>query len=96
MKLVCGVTIPNYGEEYTLDDNLEMNVKYTNPVKKETEKIDLIDKMQALENELEDMKHTLKENIRIQSSNDDDLAKLNNRVLDLRKQIVEIMNKGEN
>ncbi len=90
------VTIPSYGEEYTLDDNLEMNVKYVNPVKKEIDRIDLINKMQALENELEEMKHTLKENIRIQSSSDDDLAKLNNRVVDLRKQIVEIMNKGEN
>ncbi len=90
------VTIPSYGEEYTLDDNLEMNVKYVNPVKKEIDRIDLINKMQALENELEEMKHTLKENIRIQSSSDDDLAKLNSRVVDLRKQIVEIMNKGEN
>ena len=48
------------------------------------------------ENELEDMKHALKENIRIQSSSDGDLAKLNSRVIDLRKQIVEIMNRGEN
>ena len=73
-----------------------MDIKYTNPVRKEIDRIDLINKMQALENELEEMKHTLKENIRIQSSSDDDLAKLNNRVVDLRKQIVEIMNKGEN
>ena len=73
-----------------------MNVKYVNPVKKEIDRIDLINKMQALENELEEMKHTLKENIRIQSSSDDDLAKLNSRVVDLRKQIVEIMNREEN
>ncbi len=90
------VSIPDYGEEYILDDNLEKSQRYINPVKKEFDRIELINKMQSLENELEDMKHALKENIRIQSSSDEDLAKLNNRVVDLRKQIIEIMNKGEN
>ncbi len=91
-----GVSIPSYGEEYTLDDNLQMTQKYQNPTNKDIDRIELINKMQSLENELEDMKHALKENIRIQSSSDGDLAKLNSRVIDLRKQIVEIMNKGEN
>ncbi len=89
------VSIPDYGEEYVLDDNLERTQKYTNPAKAEIDRIELINKMQSLENELEEMKHALKENIRIQSSSDKDLAKLNNRVTDLRKQIVNIMNKGE-
>ena len=41
------------------------------------------------------MKHALKEDIRMQSTADEDMAKLNNRVNDLRKQIVQIMNKGD-
>ncbi len=90
------VSIPSYGEEYVLDDTLEMTQKYVNPIKKQFDRLELIDKMQSLEDELEDMKHALKENVRLQSSSDEDLAKLNNRVTDLRKQIVEIMNKGEN
>ncbi len=95
-EIGIGVSIPSYGEEYVLDDNLQMTQRYQNPVNKELQRIELINKMQSLENELEDMKHALKDNIRLQSSSDDDLAKLNNRVLDLRKQIIEIMNKGEN
>ena len=90
------VSIPSYGEEYVLDDNIKMTQKYTNPAKKEIDRIELIDKMQSLENELEEMKHALKENIRIALSSDEDLIKLNNRVVNLRKQIVDMMSKGEN
>lgn len=60
---------------------------------KEIDKIELINKMQSLESELEEMKHALKEDIRRSTSSDEDLAKLNNRVNDLRRQIVDIMNK---
>ena len=91
-----GVSIPEYGEEYVLDEKLEMTQKYKNPAKREIDRIELIDKMQSLEDELEEMKQALKENIRLQLSSDDDLNKLNNRVVDLRKQIVEIMNREEN
>ena len=91
-----GVSIPEYGEEYVLDEKLEMTQKYKNPAKREIDRIELIDKMQSLEDELEEMKQALKENIRLQLSSDDDLNKLNNRVVDLRKQIVDIMNREEN
>ena len=37
------------------------------------------------------MKHNLKENIRLSSNTDVDMMKLNNRVNDLRKQIIEII-----
>ncbi len=88
--------IPSYGEEYELAENIQKTEKYTNPFNKQLERIELIDKMQYLESELENIKHALKEDIRIQSTSDEDLTKLNNRVNELRKQIVQIMNKGEN
>ena len=90
-----GISIPEYGQEYTLGNECEVIEKYKDPVKKQFSKLELIDKMQALENELEEMKHALKEDIRMQSTADEDMAKLNNRVNDLRKQIVQIMNKGD-
>ena len=43
----------------------------------------------------EDMTHVLKEDIRLQTGSDEQMTKLNNKVNDLRKQIVDIMNKGE-
>ena len=39
------------------------------------------------------MKHSLKEDIRLSSSSDEDMVKLNNKVNELRKQIIQIMNK---
>ena len=89
------ITIPDYGQAFTLDEGFEVEQRFENPIKKEIDKIDLINKMQSLESELEDMKHALKEDIRLAGNSDEDMAKLNARVSDLRKQIVAIMNKGE-
>ncbi len=86
-----GVTIAKYGEEYALDENLNKVQVCKNPVEKQYRRIEIIDKMQALEDEIEEMKHSLKENIRLSSSQDVDMLKLNNKVNDLRKQIIEIM-----
>lgn len=89
------IQIPEYGQEFTLstENDCQCEQKFENPCKKEISKIELIDKMQILEHELEEMKHSLKEDIRRATSSDEDLAKLNNRVNDLRKQIIEIMSK---
>ncbi len=87
------IAIPKYGESYTLDDSCSVEQKYINPAQKQIDKIELINKMQNLENELEDMKHALKEDIRLSTGSDADMERLNNRVNDLRKQIIDIMNK---
>ena len=88
------ITIPEYGEEYTLDKEFKHEKKFKNPAQKDMDRLELIDKMQSLESELEDMKHALKEDIRLQSSSDEDMAKLNKRVNDLRKQILNVMSKS--
>lgn len=88
------IEIPEYGQEFILEENeFKMEQRYTNPQAKEINKIELMEKMQKLEIELEDMRHSLKEDIRLSTSSDEDMAKLNNRVNDLRKQIVQIMGK---
>ena len=89
------IEIPDYGQEFTLDAGFEVAQKYESPIRKDVDKIELINKMQSLETELEDMKHALKEDIRLSDNSDEDMAKLNSRVNDLRRQIVDIMNKGE-
>ena len=85
------VYMPEYGQEYVLGDEIEINQVYQDPMTKALDKLELIDKMQALENEIEDMKHALKEDIRLMASSDEDLTKLNNKVNELRKQIIEMM-----
>ena len=95
-ELGVDIDIPSYGETYTLGDNVTVEQTCSDPIKKQVEKIELIEKMQSLESELEDMKHALEEDLRLAQDSDEDLTKLNNRVNDLRKQIINIMNKGEN
>ena len=88
------VQIPEYGQEFNLDDSaFSMEQRFTNPQAKDIDKIELMDKMQKLEVELQDMRHSLKEDIRLSTTSDEDMAKLNNRVNDLRKQIIQIMGK---
>ena len=86
-----GVTIPKYGEEYELNENLSKVQLCKNPIDKQQQRIEIIEKMQALEDEIKEMKYNLKENILSSSSSDMDMVKLNNRVNNLRKQIIEIM-----
>ena len=88
------VEIPTYGQEFELGDNLKVEQRYNNPTRKQIDKIELIEKMRILETEIENMKNTLKEDIRLSTGSDEDMARLNNRVTDLRKQIIEIMNKN--
>ena len=90
------VIIPSYGEEYTLDENMTVEEKYEYPAQSQINNIDLVNKMRELEVEISDMKRALLENIRLSNTADDDMVKLNNRVNDLRKQIIDMMNKGEN
>ena len=93
------VEIPDYGQEFELDDteNVTIKQKYVSPIKNEVDKIDLINKIQGLESELSEMKHSLKEEIRIQNASDENMMKLNQKVMDLRKQIVDMMkNDGSN
>ena len=89
------VITPNYGEEFELAKEVVMTQRYTNPAKAHINRFDLIEKMEILQQELEDMTHVLKEDIRLQTGSDEQMTKLNNKVNDLRKQIVDIMNKGE-
>ena len=90
------VIIPSYGEEYTLDENMSVDAKYEYPATSQIDNIALVNKMRELEVEISDMKRALLENIRLSNTADDDMVKLNNRVNDLRKQIIDMMNKGEN
>ena len=90
------VITPHYGEEFELGKDLVMTKKYKDPAEAHINRFDLIEKMEILQEELEAMTHVLKEDIRLQTGSDAQMTKLNNKVNDLRKQIVDIMNKGEN
>jgi len=93
------VQTPFYGQEFILNDpdqEVICEQKFANPVQKDLERVDLIAKMTSLEIELKEMRKTLEEDVRISNGNDEEMTKLNQRVNDLRTQIIDIMNKEEN
>ena len=85
------VTIPDYGETY----ELATNVKLTDVVKrervKEYAKLEVIDRMETLKEELVDMESIVKEDILANTVNDAEIEKLNERIKMLEKQILEIV-----
>ena len=83
-------------ENFDLIKELKAEQIYVNPIKKDLDRLDLIDKMISLENELKDMRKSIEEDVRISSSNDEEMNRLNKKVNDLRAQIIEIMNKDNN
>lgn len=85
------VTIPDYGETY----ELATNVKLTDVIKrervKEYAKLEVIDRMETLKEELVDMESIVKEDILANTVNDAEIEKLNERIKMLEKQILEIV-----
>ena len=81
------IITPHYGEEFELNKEIVVNQRFKDPAQAHLNRFDLIEKMETLQQELEDITHALKEDIRLQTGSDE--------VNDLRKQIVDIMNKGD-
>ena len=85
------VTIPGYGEKYTLDENLTMEQKYKDPIANKYLRLQVIDRIETLQEEIEDMKNIVKEDILQKENNDTDVEKINEKVKELEKKIVDII-----
>lgn len=85
------VTIPGYGEKYTLDENLTMEQKYKDPIANKYLRLQVIDRIETLQEEIEDMKNIVKEDILQKENNDTDIEKINEKVKELEKKIVDII-----
>lgn len=85
------VTIPSYGETY----NLEGTVRIYDAIKteniKEYRKLEVIDRIETLKEELVDMESIVREDILANSVDDDEIMRLNERIKALEKQIVDIV-----
>ena len=57
----------------------------------EYRKLEVIDRLETLKEELVDMESIVKEDILANTVNDDEISKLNERIKELEKQIVEIV-----
>ena len=85
------VTIPEYGETYDLTSTVKLSNVAKQEKLKEYKKLEVIDRMETLKEELVDMEAIIKEDLLANTTNDEEISKLNNRIQSLEKQIVEIL-----
>ena len=89
------VTIPDFGEKYTLDDNFAMEKPYNDPVDKKYLRLQVLDRIQTLQEEIEDMQTIVKEDFLEQDKSDEEISRLNDKVKELERKIVEIIENKE-
>ena len=85
------VTIPDYGEKYNLDQKIKMVDKIE---RKEVDKylrLQVLERMETLKEELQDMESIVKEDLSSAEANDVDINKLNTKIKELEQQIVRIV-----
>ena len=89
------VTIPEFGEKYELNDNINVvdKIKFI-PASKYT-RLQILERMQTLKEELEDMTDIVKEDMLTENAKDEELENLNEKMKELERQIVKIVENKE-
>lgn len=85
------VTIPAYGETYDLSNIVKLSNVVIQDKVKNYAKLEVIDRMKTLKEELNDMESIVREDILANSTNDKEIEKINERIKQLERQIVEII-----
>ena len=84
------VTIPEYGETYELKDTIEMTHKLERKVEK-TIRNEIIQRLEILKDELNDMEYYVRKDINDTTLKDEDMFRINEKIKDLEKQIVNVI-----
>ena len=85
-----GVTIPEYGETYQLDDEL----RFVNRIKIKktlTLKNEVLERLEKLKDELADMEVMVKEDMTDDELRDEDIFRINEKIKDLEQQILNVV-----
>lgn len=87
------VIIPEYGEEYELNEEVQRlgRVRGAKEHEKKYLRLEVLDRIQTLKEELEDMSDIVKEDMLNEDAKDEDIEKLNERIKELEQQIVKIV-----
>ena len=85
------VSIPDYCESFDLTNTVQATGNIRKRNLNEYKKLEVIDRMETLKEELADMESIVKEDILANTVNDDEISKLNERIKELEKQIVQIV-----
>ena len=87
------VIIPEYGEEYELDEKVQRlgRMKGVKARQKEYLRLEVLARMQTLKEELEDMSSIVQEEMLVEDAKDEQIEILNNRIKELEQQILKIV-----
>lgn len=88
------VTIPEYGQTYTLDENLTMEQTVAPITPQMNVRRDVMDKIRLLKNELNDMETIVKEDYLAKKDNEEEISLLKIRLKEIEDQIVKIVEKN--
>ena len=88
------VTIPDYGQTYTLSDQLTMEQTVKRVTTDIIERKDVLDKIRTLKSELDDMENIVKEDYLNNQANDNSIHLLKLRLNEIEEQIVKIVEKN--
>ena len=85
-----GVTIPEFGETYELNDEIVMTHKLERRVNK-TIKSEILQRLGKLKEELKDMEVYVNQDLQDESLRDEDIFRINEKIKDLEKQILNVI-----
>lgn len=85
------VTIPSLGESYDLDNDVQLTEIVKQPVKQRYLRLEVLDRMKTLKEELEDMETIVKEDYLNSDVDDNEIVGLKNKLKELENQIVKIV-----
>ena len=85
------ITIPDFGESYELDENVEMIGKVNDNAKERFLRLEVLERMNTLKEELEDMSSIVKEEYLDKNVADTDILRIKDRLKELENQIVKIV-----
>ncbi len=85
------VTIPDFGETYTLDDNLSVERKVELPNKYRPLRLEVLDRLKTLQEEILDMEDIIVKEKLSEHISDEQIKMINDQIKELEKQIVKII-----
>ena len=85
------VIIPEFGQTFTLDDKLEVENTYELPKKYVPLRLEVIERIKTLKEEIEDMEEIVRTEMLSENVKDEEILKLNDKIKELEKQIVKII-----
>ncbi len=85
------ITIPDFGESYELEKNVEMIGKTKDEARQKFLRLEVLERMNTLKEEIEDMSNIVKEEYLEKDTSDEDVTRLKDRLKELEQQIVRIV-----